>query len=108
MDDEAFMKVAIDEAIQGMSEGGVPIGAALVADEGRVAEMVPRDSVEHGHASLASLPVLLEQPLQVGARDRLEDDEQDVAPESGQREAGLALPWTPIAEFDRATSGSVG
>ena len=32
MDDQAFMKVAIDEAIQGMSEGGVPIGAALVAD----------------------------------------------------------------------------
>ena len=32
MDDEAFMKVAIDEAILGMSEGGVPIGAALVAE----------------------------------------------------------------------------
>jgi cytosine deaminase len=32
MDDQAFMKVAIDEAIKGMSEGGVPIGAALVAD----------------------------------------------------------------------------
>ncbi|MFV2064905.1 MAG: nucleoside deaminase, partial [Chloroflexota bacterium] len=32
MDDQAFMKVAIDEAIKGLSEGGVPIGAALVAD----------------------------------------------------------------------------
>jgi len=32
MDDHAFMKVAIDEAIQGRAEGGVPIGAALVAD----------------------------------------------------------------------------
>ncbi len=32
MDDQAFMKVAIDEAIKGMSEGGVPIGAARVAD----------------------------------------------------------------------------
>ena len=32
MDDQAFMKVAIDEAIKGRSEGGVPIGAALVAD----------------------------------------------------------------------------
>lgn len=32
MDDEAFMKVAIDEAMKGRSEGGVPIGAALVAD----------------------------------------------------------------------------
>lgn len=32
MDDKAFMKVAIDEAAQGLSEGGVPVGAALVAD----------------------------------------------------------------------------
>jgi creatinine deaminase len=32
VDDEAFMKVAIDEATRGKSEGGVPIGAALVAD----------------------------------------------------------------------------
>ena len=31
MDDQAFMKVAIDEALKGKSEGGVPIGAALVA-----------------------------------------------------------------------------
>lgn len=32
MDDAAFMKVAVDEAIRGRTEGGVPIGAALVAD----------------------------------------------------------------------------
>ena len=32
MDDHDFMKIAIDEGAQGLSEGGVPIGAALVAD----------------------------------------------------------------------------
>ena len=35
MDDQAFMKIAIEEAARGLSEGGVPVGAALVAD-GRV------------------------------------------------------------------------
>ncbi len=32
MDDQAFMKIAIDEAAQGLAERGVPVGAALVAD----------------------------------------------------------------------------
>jgi creatinine deaminase len=32
MDDQAFMKIAIDEGAQGLAEGGVPVGAALVAD----------------------------------------------------------------------------
>ena len=32
MDDHDFMKIAIDEGAQGLSEGGVPVGAALVAD----------------------------------------------------------------------------
>jgi cytosine/creatinine deaminase len=31
-DDERWLSVAIDEARQGLSEGGVPIGAALVID----------------------------------------------------------------------------
>lgn len=35
MDDETFLAVAIEQARIGRSEGGVPIGAALVAD-GRV------------------------------------------------------------------------
>jgi cytosine deaminase len=32
MDDQDFMQVAIDEATRGLAEGGVPVGAALVAD----------------------------------------------------------------------------
>ena len=32
MDDHAFMKIAIDEGAMGLAEGGVPVGAALVAD----------------------------------------------------------------------------
>lgn len=35
MDDERFLKAAIEEARIGRAEGGIPIGAALVAD-GRV------------------------------------------------------------------------
>ena len=35
MDDESFMGIAIEEAAAGLSEGGVPVGAALVAD-GRI------------------------------------------------------------------------
>jgi cytosine/creatinine deaminase len=31
-DDERWLSVAIDEARQGLSEGGVPVGAALVID----------------------------------------------------------------------------
>jgi cytosine deaminase len=32
MDDQAFMRIAIEEAARGLAEGGVPVGAALVAD----------------------------------------------------------------------------
>lgn len=32
MDDLAFMRVAIEQAAKSLSEGGVPVGAALVAD----------------------------------------------------------------------------
>ena len=32
MDDHDFMKIAIDEGAQGLAAGGVPVGAALVAD----------------------------------------------------------------------------
>ena len=34
MDDHEFMKVAIEQAAKSLSEGGVPVGAALVADGG--------------------------------------------------------------------------
>ena len=33
MDDQQFMKIAIDEGARGLAEGGVPVGAALVADD---------------------------------------------------------------------------
>jgi cytosine deaminase len=36
-DDVRFMKLAIDQAQQGLAEGGVPIGAALVADGAAIA-----------------------------------------------------------------------
>lgn len=49
MDDNAFMKVAIDEAILGRSEGGVPIGAALVAD-GKVLGSGHNRRVQQGSA----------------------------------------------------------
>ena len=32
MEDHDFMTIAIEEGTQGLSEGGVPVGAALVAD----------------------------------------------------------------------------
>jgi cytosine deaminase len=32
MDDQAFLGVAIEQAAKSLSEGGVPVGAALVAD----------------------------------------------------------------------------
>lgn len=32
MDDQDYMRIAIDEATMGLAEGGVPVGAALVAD----------------------------------------------------------------------------
>jgi cytosine deaminase len=35
VDDQAFMSVAIEQAAKSLAEGGVPVGAALVAD-GRV------------------------------------------------------------------------
>ena len=32
MDADSFMKAAIDEARQGLAEGGIPIGSVLVKD----------------------------------------------------------------------------
>jgi cytosine deaminase len=49
MDDEAFMKIAIDEAARGLSEGGVPVGAALVAD-GRILGSGRNRRVQQGSA----------------------------------------------------------
>src|SRR3954467_7708379 len=32
MDDQAFMRIAIEQGAKSLSEGGVPVGAALAAD----------------------------------------------------------------------------
>ena len=49
MDDQGFMKIAIDEAARGLSEGGVPVGAALVAD-GKVLGSGHNQRVQQGSA----------------------------------------------------------
>jgi cytosine deaminase len=36
VDDAAFLAVAVEEARQGLSEGGIPIGAALFDSQGRL------------------------------------------------------------------------
>ena len=70
MDDQAFMKVAIDEAIKGMSEGGVPIGAALVADgkvlgSGHNRRVQQNSAIRHGETdcleNIGRLPASLYQ-----------------------------------------------
>src|SRR6476660_1104191 len=33
MDDQAFMRIAVEQGATSLSEGGVPVGAALVADD---------------------------------------------------------------------------
>jgi cytosine deaminase len=48
-DDVRFMKLAIDQAQQGLAEGGVPIGAALVAD-GTVIAVGRNRRVQQGSA----------------------------------------------------------
>jgi cytosine deaminase len=48
-EDAGFMKLAIDQARQGLAEGGVPIGAALVAD-GRAIAVGRNRRVQQGSA----------------------------------------------------------
>lgn len=52
-EDAQFMKLAIDQARQGLAEGGVPIGAALVADGtviavGRNRRIQQGSAIRHG------------------------------------------------------------
>jgi cytosine/creatinine deaminase len=47
MDDQAFMRMAIEQAAKSLSEGGVPVGAALVAD-GRVLGVGHNRRVQQG------------------------------------------------------------
>jgi creatinine deaminase len=59
MDDERFLKVAIEQARLGRSEGGIPIGAALVVDG---------DVLGAGH----NRRVQLGSPIRHGETDALE------------------------------------
>ena len=49
MDDLTFMQAAIEEARAGLKEGGIPIGAALVAD-GAIAGLGHNRRVQEGSA----------------------------------------------------------
>ena len=51
MDDAAFLAVAVGEARQGLSEGGIPIGAALFDSEGRLLGRGHNRRVQEGDPS---------------------------------------------------------
>ena len=51
MDDAAFLAVAVEEAKQGLSEGGIPIGAALFDSQGRLLGRGHNRRVQEGDPS---------------------------------------------------------
>ncbi|MDP8905714.1 MAG: nucleoside deaminase [Chloroflexota bacterium] len=70
-DDERFMRVAIEQARQGLAEGGIPIGAALVVDgriigAGRNRRVQAGSAIRHGETD--ALEVAGRQPASVYAR----------------------------------------
>lgn len=71
MDDQQFMGVAIEQARLGRSEGGIPIGAALVVDgrvlgAGRNRRVQAGSAIRHGETD--ALEVAGRQPAAVYAR----------------------------------------
>ena len=42
-DDEKGMQIAYEEALAGYNEGGIPIGACLIHEDGRVIDVACRD-----------------------------------------------------------------
>ncbi len=70
-DDEQFLAVAIEQARQGLAEGGIPIGAALVVD-GKVIGAGHNRRVQAGsairHGETDALEVAGRQPAYVYAR----------------------------------------
>lgn len=60
MDDAGALRLALDEARRGLAEGGIPIGAALVAEDGSV--------IGSGH----NRRVQLGSPIRHGETDALE------------------------------------
>lgn len=63
-----FLQAAIEEAVQGLAEGGIPIGAVLVHD-GRIVGRGHNRRVQHGsailHAEMDALEHLGRQPSAV-------------------------------------------
>ena len=71
IDDRRFLEVAIEQARTGLAEGGIPIGAALVAD-GRVLGAGHNRRVQQGsairHGETDALELAGRQPARVYAR----------------------------------------
>jgi creatinine deaminase len=65
---DRFMQVAIDEARQGLAEGGIPIGSALVID-GRVVGRGHNRRVQRGSAILHAEMDCIENAGRLGAAD---------------------------------------
>lgn len=74
MDDQAFLAIAIEQARIGRSEGGIPIGAVLVAD-GRVLGAGRNRRVQDGsaihHGEMNALELAGRQPAEVYARSTM-------------------------------------
>jgi cytosine deaminase len=65
---DAFLRAAIDEAIQGLAEGGIPIGSVLVID-GRIVGRGHNRRVQKGSAILHAEMDCLENAGRLTARD---------------------------------------
>jgi creatinine deaminase len=65
---DEFMRAAIDEARQGLAEGGIPIGSVLVID-GRIAGRGHNRRVQQGSAILHAEMDCLENAGRLSARD---------------------------------------
>ena len=62
MDDLDYMRIAIDEAAQGLAEGGVPVGAALLVDgavlgAGHNRRVQQGSAIRHGETDASRTPV---------------------------------------------------
>ncbi|MFT4657579.1 MAG: cytosine deaminase [Ilumatobacter sp.] len=74
MDDAAFLAIAIEQARVGRAEGGIPIGAALVADgkvlaAGRNRRVQEGSAIHHGETN--ALELAGRQPAEVYARSTM-------------------------------------
>jgi creatinine deaminase len=65
---DEFLQIAIDEARQGLAEGGIPIGSALVID-GRVVGRGHNRRVQRGSAILHAEMDCIENAGRLGASD---------------------------------------